>query len=499
MAGILVILSGCSGKTYELVLIHTNDHHGSILPHDGRGGLAERATFINQVRAENPHVLVLDAGDLNTGTAFSNMFAAEPDILAYNLMAYDAVTFGNHEFNAGQEKLEHQIALAEFPFVSSNITLPDGTFFGGHQYVVRDFNSFKVGIFGITTLRTLTISGPESFVTTLTFIPEIEAARVAVDLLRGRERVDIVIALTHIGDVQENPDHITSPMLAAAVPGIDIIVDGHSHSIFDAPVREGNTWIVTAGEWGKYAGMGRLSITRRKPDTFDWELVDINERFTPDAAVTALITPYKELADASLSEVIGEAADTFIFGNRLPRYTETAIGNMICDANRWYLHNVFNQNIDFVFHNGGNIRAQLPQGELTREQILTVLPFENYVHIASLSGEELIELFTFIASIPQGNGGFPQFSREVRYTLDVSARSIYNLTIGGEPVDPGRIYRFATNDFLMGGGDGYTILTRARDPYNTSLLLSYVVMEYIRLHDGAISPATDGRMVVVNF
>jgi len=126
-----------------------------------------------------------------------------------------------------------------------------------------------------------------------------------------------------------------------------------------------------------------------------------------------------------------------------------------------------------------------------------VLPFENMLYIVSLYGSEIIELFNFIATIPQGNGGFPQFSQEVRFTLDVPNRSVSNLTIGGAPVDPNRIYRFVTNDFILAGGDGYTVLTRAHNPLNTSLLLSYVVIEYINSRDGIITPSTDGRMVVI--
>jgi 5'-nucleotidase/UDP-sugar diphosphatase len=188
-----------------------------------------------------------------------------------------------------------------------------------------------------------------------------------------------------------------------------------------------------------------------------------------------------------------------VFGNRLPRYEETAIGNMITDANVWYFRTVYNQNIDFAFHNGGNIRAALPKGRLTQEQILTVLPFENYLYIVSLKGSQVLELFDFIATIQQGAGGFPQFSNEVRYTLDYSGgtRRVSGLTIGGAPVDPGRTYRFCTNDYLLGGGDGYTALTGSENPFNTSLLLSYVVVEYIKSQGGVITPSLDGRLKVI--
>ena len=507
-----LLLTGCAGgakpvkreagKTYELVLLHTNDHHGVVLPNNGSAGLAERATFVKSVRAANPNVLLVDAGDVNTGTALSNMFAAEPDFLAYNLIGYDAGTFGNHEFDGDLAKLNKQIGLVQYSLISSNIKTADGKFLGGHQYLVKDYDGFRVGLIGITTLRTLDMAGQTHFVhNDLAFLPEIDAARAAVALLRVKEKVDIVIALTHIGNVKEGPNHVTSPDLAAAVPGIDIIVDAHSHTKYESPNKVGNTYIVSANEWGKFVGEGKLSIVDGKLARFDWKPVEINSKdkqtYAPDAVVAALIAPYKEKAEASLKEVVGEAAETFVFGNRLTRYQETAIGNMITDANVWYFRTVFNQNIDFAFHNGGNMRAELPRGKLTREQILTVLPFENYLYIVSLKGDQIQELFNYIATIPQGNGAFPQFSKEVRYTLDAPSKKISNLTIGGAAVDPNKTYRFCTNDFLLAGGDGYTVLTKSQDPYNTSLLLSYVVIEYINSQSGIITPYTDGRITII--
>ena len=503
---LVTLLTGCAGgakpvkweagKAYELVLLHTNDHHGSVLSaSDGTGGLAERATFVKSVRAANPQVLLVDAGDINTGTALANMFNGEIDINAYNLIGYDAMTFGNHEFDGTQKKLDAQIAAANFPFVCSNIKTADGKFLGGHQYLVKDYNGFRVGLLGLTTLRTLVIASPDK---SLKFINEIEAAKEAVDLLKNKEKANIIIAITHMGDVKEYPDHITSLELAAAVPGIDIVVDGHSHSKFDAAKQVGNTYIVSSNEWGRFVGQGKLTVVNGQLIRFDWSPVAINNKtYTPDPAVAAMIAPYKDKADASLKEVVGEAADTFIFGNRLTRYQETALGDMICDANVWYFKNVYNQSIDFAFHNGGNMRAQLPKGKLTREQILTVLPFENFLYIASLKGSEINELFDFIATVPQGAGGFPQFSKEVRYTIDIPNKKISNLTIGGAPVDPNKTYRFCTNDYILGGGDGYTVVTKAQDKFNTSLLLSYVVIEYIADQKGIITPSTDGRMTVI--
>ncbi|MDR2485644.1 MAG: 5'-nucleotidase C-terminal domain-containing protein [Treponema sp.] len=479
------------GKTYELILLHTNDHHGTVLPKNGRGGLAERATIVKIAKTAFPQVLLVDAGDINTGTALSNMFAAEPDILAYNMMGYDAGVLGNHEFDGDLEKLMNQGAQVEFPIITSNIKTSGGEYLG-LPYLVKAYDGFTVGIFGITTLRTKVIASPDP---SLIFIDEIDAAKEIVDILKNKEQVDIVVGLTHIGDKQESPDHVTSFELAASVPGIDVIVDGHSHSFFDAARKLGNTYIVTANEWGKYLGAGRISVVDRKLAGFDWLPIPIG----PDPEVSTALAPYIAKANESLKEVVGEAADTFVFGDRLTRKEETALGNAICDANVWYFKTVSGQEIDFAFHNGGNIRTELPAGPITREQILTILPFENYLYIASLKGSDIIELFNFIASIPQGAGGWAQVSKEVRYTIDYTEDTgqLKDLTIHGEPVDPERVYRFCTNDYLFGGGDGYTVLTKAEDPFNTSLLLSYVFIRWIQDAEEPIAPQTDGRITVI--
>jgi len=290
------------------------------------------------------------------------------------------------------------------------------------------------------------------------------------------------------------------------VPGIDILVDGHSHTSMRAPVRIGpfnnSTYIVQAHQWGAQVGMGKLTIVDGRLRGFDWQPVIINTAqqttFAPDPQMVAFLAPYVERGQASLNEVIGRASEAFVFAPGRPtRFQETTLGNMITDANMWYFREVLNQPLDFAFHNGGNIRAELSEGNLTRGNILTVLPFDNWLYIVSMRGSDLIELFNFIQTIPQGSGGFPQFSSEVRYTLDVPNRTISDLTIGGAPIDPNRVYRFTTNSFLLEGGDGYTVLSRATDPFNTSLLLSDVVIAFIDSQAGVITPALDGRMQVI--
>jgi 5'-nucleotidase/UDP-sugar diphosphatase len=480
-----------AGKAYELILLHTNDHHGAVLPADDLGGLAQRAALVKIAKTLYPQVLLLDAGDINTGSALSKMFSAEPDIIAYNMMGYDAATIGSHELDGGLDRLQKQQQDGSFPFVSANVKTSEGEFLGT-PYLVKAYDGFTVGIFGITTLRTKVIANPDP---SLTFIDEFQAVQEVVDFLKNQEEVDIIIGLTALGDQKESPEHITSLEVASEVSGIDVIVDGHAHSYFDTAKKLGSTYIVTANEWGKYLGAGRLLVVDRKLAGFDWMPIPVG----PDEEVAKALNPYITQANDSLKEVIGTATETFEFGDRLTRRQETALGDAICDANVWYFQNVYGQAVDFAFHNGGNMRTALPAGNITQEQILTILPFENYLYIASLNGSQIIDLFKFIASIPQGAGGWAQVSKEVRYTINYSNGDgqLVDLTIHGEPVDPNRVYRFVTNDYLLRGGDGYTVLTQSKEPFNTSLLLSYVFIEWIKASNGVIAPATDGRITVI--
>ena len=489
-----------SGKTYSLTVLHTNDHHGTIMPNGGEAGLAERATYVKGMRAKTENLLLLDAGDINTGTALSNMFKGEIDIKAYNMMKYDAVAFGNHEFDNDLALIEKQIALADFPFLSANITRKNGKYLD-QAYIIKDFDGFRVGVFGLTTKRTLVIASPDK---SLTFADEIETAKAMVGELRGKQKCDLVILTAHLGMVEEVKGQTTSEMLAAAVPGIDLIIDGHSHTKLAEAKYVGTTPIVSANEWGKFVGEGHFEIVDGKVTSFIWQPIAINSKdkatFAPDAEVAAMIAPYKEKADLTLKEVIAETSAKFEFGDRLSRKKEIALGNMVNDAAMWYFTEVVNQNPSFAFTNGGNIRTELPEGKITREQITTVLPFDNWVYLTTMKGKDIIALFEFIASIPQGAGAWAQVSAEARYTIDYSAGAdkgvLKNLTIKGESVDPAKEYTFITNDYLMSGGDGYKVLANNIGSYNTSTTLRDVVIEYAHAKK-ILTPATDGRITII--
>jgi 5'-nucleotidase/UDP-sugar diphosphatase len=487
--------------TYELVVLHTNDHHGTTLVRaDGQGGLAERATFVKGVREQYRHVLVLDAGDINTGSALSNMFHAEPDIRAYNEIGYDAVTFGNHEFDPDLETLFQEMGLSRFQWLGANVKI--GSKYLGKPYIVKDFvdakgQGFRVGIAGLTTRRTYVTSSPDKSVV---FADEIKTAQSVVNTLRGKEKCDIVIILGHLGDVLETDDQNTSRKLAESVPGIDLIIDGHSHSKFEEPLVINGTPIVTANEWGKFMGYGLMEIKAGRVENFVWAPEAITAAaYPPDPEITALLQPYVEKSNATLKEVVMKTAEKFEFGNRLPRYRETATGDLSADATAWYIREKLGLTVDFAFQNGGNIRTELPAGDVTREVILTMLPFENFNYLCTLKGSDVKDLFTFIETQKQGAGGFPQFSKEVRYTLTIDKDkngAISDLTIGGVPIDPNKLYKVATNDYIANGGDGYEVMKRSVDTFNTSMLLSDIVVDYAKTLPQPVQPTLDGRLKV---
>lgn len=254
---------GCSsapkreaGAEYTLTILHTNDHHGTTLSKSGVAGLAERATYVKSVRNQAENVLLLDAGDINTGTALSNMFQAEPDIKAYNMIGYDAVAFGNHEFDGTLAKLQMQMEISEFPWISANIKAGK-KYLADEPYLIKDYEGFRVGVIGLTTLRSLVIASPDA---SLTFADEIETAQAMVTELRNKKKCDIIIVLGHLGDVLETDTQNTSIKLAEKVQGIDLIVDGHSHSKLAEPKVVNGTPIVSANEWGKFVGTGVMTI-----------------------------------------------------------------------------------------------------------------------------------------------------------------------------------------------------------------------------------------------
>lgn len=503
------VVEGPINGSGELVVLHTNDFHGHPLkffnyPSPDLGGLPAIATITRDIRDEYDNVLILDAGDMNTGRPESNFYESAPDIIGYNYIGYDAMTLGNHEFDKPLATLEAQMQMANFPFLSANVRYPDGSLVAEAPYIIKTFNGFRVGIFGLTTSETPMVTTP-TITGNLIFEDEVIVARRMVAELESK--VDIIIALVHMGLYDDNT--LGSRRVAANVDGIDLIVDGHSHSKLDAAAWENGTPIVQAWNWGLQVGKAILTITDGEVTDFVWEPIPVNlknrtkdtdgnsiyiyidKEIPEDAYLLAALTPYYDQVEAKLSEVIG-VADGF-FNNENIRKEEAPLGNIVSDAMLWATKG---QGSDFAIQNGGGIRAAIPEGPIDKKLIYEVLPFDNSVMTVEMTGAEVQAMFDFIATIPRGKGGFPQVSKGVSFTVDFGAAECRNIIINGRPIEAGRTYKVATNSFMAAGGDGYGMMTGGYH-YDTSAFQRDVVIDYIKYLGGTITPETEGRITVI--
>ena len=415
-----------------------------------------------------------------------------------------STAIGNHEFDNQLAVLESQMRMAAFPFLSANVTTREGEYIG-KPYVIKDFNVFKVGIFGLTTRSTEIIGNPE-IIGDLIFEDEVAAARKMVRQLEPQ--VDVIIALVHLGLYDDASQG--SRRLANEVEGIDLIIDGHSHTKMSEPVYVKGTPIVQAWQWGLNIGKGILTITDGNVTAFSWEAVPVNlknrvkkddgtsvypfigEEIKEDEFLLSSLKPYEEMVEAVLSEVIGHAESTFF--NKNVRKAETELGNMVADSRLWYTRNL---NVDFAFQNGGGIRTDLPEGDIAKKVIYEVLPFDNSVVVVDLKGTDVIELFNFVATIKQGKGAFPQVSKGVSFTIDYNTQTCRDVLIGGKPIDPNKVYTIATNSYLASGGDGYKIFTKALKSYDSSFFQRDAFIDYIIDLGGRIKPELKGRIKVL--
>jgi 5'-nucleotidase/UDP-sugar diphosphatase len=473
--------------TREILILHTNDHHGSLFPyqegHYEVAGLAERASVISSLTKDTDNFLILDAGDINSGQFESLLFDAEPDIKAYNLIGYHAMTLGNHEFYGGIARLKKQATWANFPFLSANITDASG------KHIVEPFlikqmpNGLNVAIFGLTT-ATLRNSLPDVS-DDIVIHDEFDTARELIPRLR--EQADIVIALTHLGIAHpptpsRAPDH-SSIRLARTVPGIDLIIDGHTHALMPTPLIINGVPIVSAGDRGKYIGKAKLhfddvdKIVRLK----DWESISLmktkngatSERQNQDSAIATLLQSYIDRIPEMANEVIGQSDMLYTIENI--RTTQTPLGGLITES---MILATRQHKPDFAVTNSGGIRANLPQGSIKLGDVYRVLPFDNTIVIVDITGQALLDI------VNQGQnmattGGFLQYSSHVELIIDPPTGR-WSAKINGITIIPDRVYRVAANSFLVAGGDRYTQWENAINIIDTDIIQKNALAGFIK-------------------
>ena len=496
ITALAAIVSGCSmssdtdshidSKTddsFRLTVLHTNDNHGRFWHnHKNQYGMAARKTLIDDIRAEvaaeGGHVLLLSGGDINTGVPESDLQDAIPDFKGMNLIGYDAMAVGNHEFDNPRAILKMQEELAEFPFLSANIidNSTGKTLF--KPYTIFNIDGLRVAVMGLTTDDTPKATSAKN-VEGLTFKKPVEVAKTLVPELE--KKADIIIATTHMGHYDNGKHGVNAPgdvTLARQVNGIDMIVGGHSQDALFEPDVQNGTWIVQAKEWGKYVGRADFTYKDGKLSLDDYELIPVNYKGSTvtlehDQEMLDLLTPYQEKGSKMVDIAIG-STDARLQGERSEvRFKPTNLGTLLT---RSFMEKT---NADFAITNGGGIRASIEPGEISYKDVLTVFPFGNTLTTIDMTGEQALDYLQAVGQMPTDSGAFAHFSG---VDMIIEKGIIRDVKIGGQPVDKNKIYKMATLNFGANGGDGYPKLSDHPGYIDTGFTDADVLREFIEQH-----------------
>ncbi|EDG5211782.1 bifunctional UDP-sugar hydrolase/5'-nucleotidase [Salmonella enterica subsp. enterica serovar Derby] len=502
-------------KTYKITILHTNDHHGHFWRSEyGEYGLAVQKTLVDSIRKEvaqeGGSVLLLSGGDINTGVPESDLQDAEPDFRGMNLIGYDAMAVGNHEFDNPLTVLRQQEKWVKFPFLSANIYQKSTGERLFKPWAIFTRQDIKIAVIGLTTDDTAKIGNPEYF-TDIEFRKPAEEAKVVIQELNMNEKPDVIIATTHMGHY-DNGDHGSNAPgdveMARSLPAgsLAMIVGGHSQDPVCmasenkkqvnyvpgtpcAPDKQNGIWIVQAHEWGKYVGRADFEFRNGEMKMVNYQLIPVNlkkkvtwdngksERvlYTPEIAenpqMLSLLTPFQNKGKAQLEVKIG-SVNGLLEGDRSKvRFVQTNMGRVILAAQ------IARTGADFGVMSGGGIRDSIEAGDITYKSVLKVQPFGNIVVYADMSGKEVVDYLTAVAQMKPDSGAYPQFAN---VSFVAKEGKLTDLKIKGEPVDPAKTYRMATLSFNATGGDGYPRIDNKPGYVNTGFIDAEVLKEFIQ-------------------
>ncbi len=522
----LLILVGCSDSTtvqptqhewipdkqYNITILHTNDNHGNFWQNKyGERGMAARATLINNIRSEvqatGGSVLLLSGGDINTGVPESDLQDAEPDFIGMNMIGYDAMAVGNHEFDNPLDVLAKQAAWANFPFLAANIYKDGKRLFDA--YKIFDKDGIKIAVIGLTTQDTEKIGNPE-FIKEIEFTdPKAEAKRVIAEL-KEKHNPDIIIAATHMGHYLNGNNGSNAPgdvQLARSLEkgSLDMIVGGHSqepvcmeginkYADFKpgqqcVPDKQNGIYIVQAHEWGKYVGRADYTFKngdfilksynlipvnlKQKVENADGEKVRvfIQDEISQDQAVFDALQPFQEKGQQALSIVIGETKILLQGKRSIVRNNQTNLGRLIATSH------MQRAKADFSVMNSGGVRASIEEGEISYKDVLTVQPFGNTLAYVDMTGSEIIDYLNVVATKTKDSGAYAQFAG---ISMTVSDNQVSDVMIGGKALDVNSTYRFTIPSFNGAGGDGYPKINNHVNYVDTGYIDAEVLKDYIQ-------------------
>ena len=497
----------------QIVILHTNDVHGAI------DGYAKVAALKAEYEAKGAEVLLMDAGDYIQGTTSVSVSKGATAVELMNLAGYDLATLGNHEFDYGMDNLQTILEKAEFGVVAANIQLNGKAAFDANK-VFELADGTKVGVFGLATPETATKANP-AMIKGVTFLAGDELYACAEQQVKALTEAgcDYIICLGHLGIDSESEPNRSIDVLSK-VTGIDVFIDGHSHSDYEAVKaatngtgKVGDTLITSTGTAA--ANVGVVTISK---DGITVSSVDLSKYEGSVKTVADRAAAIKAEIEAEYGAVFAKT-EVDLNGERDPgnRTEETNLGDLIADAILWQASKdgslpVAKENV-VAITNGGGIRASIAKGDITKNDVNTVLPFGNTVTYVTVSGEVLLEaLEASTYCTPEAVGAFPQVAG-IEFTVDTSKaydqgeqypgstyygpKSINRVTItsiNGKDFDPKATYVVVTNDFMAAGGDTYYAFTTSANIVDTGIPMDEALMSYITEElDGVITAEKYGE------
>jgi 5'-nucleotidase len=460
---LLAALSLTAAPQTHVVLMHTNDIHGHVLPEKGEGGLAVIAAIVKQQQPD----LLLDAGDMFTGTLVSDAFYGESVMAVMNRMGYRASILGNHEFDYGLKTLRDRVRQARFPVLSANVVLPYDDV--GKTRVIP-IKGIRFGLVGLTTEETPTTTHPKN-VKDVRFLDVIRTLEQTLPTLKKSS--DFVIVIGHLAPAEEL-------RIARAFPEIKLIVSGHSHTELQQPIHESNAVIVRTGSYGRFIGRVDLDFEDRTMKKISTQLIEA-KAVAPDSEVLRAVEPYRAKVERQTNALLGEATASFA------RRTEDggALLNLVADAYR------ARTGARIALVNPGGIRTSLPAGPITYGKIFEILPFENTIVTMKITGTQLKRSLAVRLTAVSG----------LRVVFDLrkpEGEQLVSVSLDdGSPILDNATYTVVINDFMQAGGDDYTEFVNGTEAMDTGIRLRDMVCEYIKARK-TITPVLDGRIQIVN-
>ncbi len=512
----LTMTAGLATADFTLTVLHTNDFHARFEPISGFdstcaaednvagecfGGTARLITAVAEARARAANSILVDGGDQFQGSLFYTYYKGAMSAEFMNALGYDAMTVGNHEFDDGPEVLRGFVDTVSFPVLMSNADISGEPLLAGaiQKSVVIEVGGEQIGLIGLTPVDTDELASPGPNVI---FTPPADAVAAEVTLLT-EAGVTKIIVLSHSG---LNVDMA----VAAAVPGIDVIVGGHDNSLLSNtiegakgpyPIMVGQTAIVQAYAYGKF--LGELNVTF---DDAGIVTAAVGEPIIMDAAVPEDAPTVARIAELAIpleeirSRVVAEIPAPIDGARETCRMMECQMGNLVAEA---MLARVADQGVTIAIANGGGLRSSIDAGPVTMGEVLTVLPFQNTLSTFQVTGDVIVAaLENGVSQMEEGAGRFPQVAG-LMYTVDPAAPAGARISdvmalVGGDawaPIDPATVYSVVSNNYVRGGGDGYAMFIDAANAYDFGPDLADVTAEYLAAN-APYTPFVDGRITV---